>query len=270
MKSRIGQQLKRAAIDWVSVSTIATVLFGAGCHSDRMLGVVRAPTVPALLNGPVAVLLTNAAGFSGHVVMESGAGAQAGQRITGELASRDGMLLFVPEEAGSEGKRVRAAGLSYIWNVAENRGFVLSEPLQGYAPIADNVRFTIISAGINRNAPEKFDGHPSQQTEVSVSSSDGSTLLFQLWLATDLKELPLRLVCSSASTPITVNFSKIRPEAPRRELFQPPDGFTKFDSSETLMAEFVMRQQNLKRNSSGNFGEPQRPVGPSPPPQYRY
>jgi hypothetical protein len=270
MKSRLEPRLKRAVIEWVSVSAIAAAMFGAGCaHSDRLLGLVRAPTVPALLNGPVAALLTNMAGFSGHAVMESGGAAQPVQRISGELMGREGMLLFVPDDSGSEGKRARAAGLSYIWNVTENRGYVLSEALQGYAPVAENVRFASIPAGISKRAPEKLDGHPCQQTEASVSSSDGSTVMFQLWQATDLNELPIRLVCTSNSTPITVSLSRIRPEAPRRELFQPPDGFTKFDSSETLMAEFVMRQQNLKRKPSGNLGDMERSAGPAPP-QYRY
>jgi hypothetical protein len=197
----------------------------------------------------MALLLTNAEGFRAHVALTGGSAGRPGESVAGELMSRRDKLLFAPEPAATGGKRARAEDFSFIWDVSEGRGFMLNGPLQGYAPVAAKTRFTNVVASAARitSPPEKVAGHPCQQAEVKVCSSDGTATVLCVWRATDLKGVPLRITGAPPGTPPALNFSKVRMESPPDDLFLPPDGFTKYASAEAMMTELTMRQQNHKR-----------------------
>ena len=154
-----------------------------------------------------------------------------------------------PALARAAAKRARTEDFAFIWDVAANRGYLLNDPLQGYAPISYGRRFTnlAISAALNKAATENVAGHPCQQTEVTVAADDGSASVFRVWRATDLKGLPVRISGASDGTPVTLTLSKARLEAVPNDLFQPPNGFTKYDSAEVLINELGSRQHNLKQ-----------------------
>jgi len=82
-----------------------------------------------------------------------------------------------------------------------------------------------------------------------------------------LNVAPLRVATAAPGRPVIVNLSRIRLEAPSSRLFVPPDGFTRHDSAETMMAEMAMRQENLKRKPTeaepADFQAPPR-VGMGP------
>jgi hypothetical protein len=235
---------------------ILIAVLGAGCaHSDkhkadelpaRVTG-IPAPTPPTFLNGALAVLLTNVDGFRARVVLEGPASADRSGMITGELMGRSSKLLFAPEPGTPKDKYSRVEDFSYIWNVDENRGFLLSGPLQGYAPISSTTHFTNVVSGGSGSSPEKVSGYLCQKSEVKVIASDGTETAFQVWRAVDLKGMPVRIKCSVNGTPHTLTLSKIRLESPPDDLFLPPSDFTKYASAETMMNELVARQQNLKR-----------------------
>ena len=235
---------------------ILIAVSGAGCaHSDkhkadelpaRVTG-IPAPTPPTFLNGALAVLLTNVDGFRARVVMEGPASADRSGMITGELMGRGGKLLFAPEPGAPRDRYSRVEDFSYIWNVDENRGFLLSGPLQGYAPISSTAHFTNVVSSDSGNSPERVSGYLCQKAEVKVTAGDGTETAFQVWRAVDLKGMPVRITCSVNGTPRTLTLSKIRLESPPSDLFLPPSDFTKYASAETMMNELVARQQNLKR-----------------------
>jgi hypothetical protein len=237
---------------------LLTATLAVGCaNSDKHrkeepptpVGGIPAPAPPAFLNGAMAVLLTNVEGFRAHVVLEGLPSANRGETIVGELMGRGGKLLFAPEPGTPQNKYSRVEDFSYIWNVDESRGFLLSGPLQGYAPISSNTRFTnvVIGSGGGSPAAEKVSGYLCQQSEVKVVSNDGAETVFKVWRAKDLKGLPVRITRTVNGTPLTLSFTKVRLETPPKELFLPPSDFTKYASAETMMNELVSRQQNLKR-----------------------
>ena len=121
----------------------------AGCaHSKdeaeaELLRMERARP-PAFLKSPAALLLTNTAGFIGRVKVENrpfstSAGSSVpadkrrvlDERVAGELLGRGSKIFFVPDET-SRRKRARNGGVSFIWDVTESKGYVLSEALQGF------------------------------------------------------------------------------------------------------------------------------------------
>jgi hypothetical protein len=146
--------------------------------------------------------------------------------------------------------------VSFVWDVAQNGGYMLSEALQGYAPIASNLRFTNVAAkaAAGGSTPERVEGHWCEQQELVVSSSDGAAVEFRVWRAADLKGFPLRINWATNSTSCAVSFSKLQLKAPPSELFSPPDGFTKYESPEAMMNELLLRQQSIRRGFSGGAG----------------
>ena len=231
----------------------------AGCaHSprdgNRAAGfeAIPAPMPPLFLNGPMALLLTNAEGFRAQVVLTGGAATQAKPLAVGELMGRGGKLLFAPAVGSAASKKAHAGDSAFIWDVKANRGWVLNDPLQGYAPVSSHRYYTNLAAGaIQANpAPERIAGHRCARAEVTVTANDGAATAFQVWRAEDLNGLPLRITSVVNDVPITLTFSTIRREQVPDDLFQPPNGFTKYESPEAMMTELALRKVNLGRKTT--------------------
>ena len=207
-----------------------------------------APRPPAFLTGPMALLLTNADGFRAHAVLEGGMSFQGPETAEGELMGQGGKLVFAPTKGSSASKDVHAGNSAFIWDVARSQGYVLNGPLQGYAPISSDRQFTNVtaSAATGAAAPQTIAGHPCQPGEATVVASDGSTTVFRVWRAADLKGLPLRITGTAAGVPLDLTLSKVQLGGVPEELFAPPSGFTKYASSEAMINELVTRRQNLR------------------------
>ena len=246
---RSGRELLLAGMGRLGGCVVAAALAAAGCAHSRnkdRIGLVP-PPVPLFLSGPMGVLLTNTTGFSCHVVMTTGSPPIPGETVSGQLLCRGAELLFAPDADSPAGRRFKRGGFIFIWEVATQHGYLLSEALQGYAPISSRLQATNVQTLASRPASEEVEGHRCQKTEVQVESNDGSKVPFQVWRAADLNGAPLRIGTAAPGRPVAVNLSKFRLGAPSGQLFLPPEGFTAHDSAETMMAEIAMRQENLKR-----------------------
>jgi hypothetical protein len=242
-------------------------LLAAGCaHSrsaDERSGGYYLPEVPFFLSGPMGVLLTNAGAFSAQLTATSGSSLPATEVLSGQLFNRENLLLFAPDVKALD-KRLRGIGLSYIWDVKENRGYVLVEAMQGYAPIGFSVHYTNVQFAPALGRTERILGHPCSPTEARVASSEGATAVFQLAQATDLKQLPLRITGGPKAVAQSLSLSRVRPEAPPLDLFRPPESFTRYDNPDLLMSELTLRQHNLKRSSSEELNAPELSPGSTP------
>ena len=227
-------------------------IFLAGCGGSLQklsgvdqMGFAHAPTPPALLTGTAAFLLTNSAGFSAKVEVDLPGVVDKTRRLSGTLLGREDRLLFAGDRDNS-----------FIWKVADRSGFLVNEPLQGYAPLTAALDISNIVITAESANAESINGHPCHKTEISVHLADGATDQITVWRATDLGDLPLRIVSSTGPNRFTANFSKMRLEKPSRDLFEPPKEFSKYASAEALMTELVARRaatsdkyRNAGRNS---------------------
>jgi hypothetical protein len=248
------------------VLLLAAVVSGCA-HSrsaEEQASALYIPDVPAFLSGPMGVLLTNAGGFSSQVAMTTGSAspAQRLEVISGQLLGRGDQLLFAPDQQSLE-KRLRSIGLSYIWNVKDNRGFVLSETLQGWAPIGFGVHYTNVLATRTDTVPESVAGHPCIQESVQITSNESAVSRLQVWRATDLKGRAVRITAGTSSAPQTLTLSKVRLQAPPADLFAPPDSFTRYENPDLMMSELTLRQHNLKKHPSEEWNE--RELAPNSP-----
>lgn len=223
------------------------------------------PRVPPFLSGPMAVLLTKANGFSAHVVVQTALDGESSETISGELLGRGSHLLFAPNYEDKSQKRLRAAGLSFLWDTATGGGFVLSEALQAYAPVSYGSHPTNFVTIPGRLPPQRIDGYSCSSEQATVLSSDGSVAVFDVWRAMDASGLPVRISASPGSLPPVLSLSQLRLPAPAPELFQVPEGFTKYASAEAMLSELTVRQANLKRKEQEPI-ESAMPTMPGRPP----
>jgi hypothetical protein len=243
--------------------TLAAV-FLAGCVSEKRQEAALArmgdETPPDFLAGPASVCLTNFDGFSANVVATSPS-VPGAPMAAGQLIERKGRLIFQPLSTAKikKGKIVRG-GMFFIWDGDSQHGYVVSEALQGYAPISAPSQITIVTAENKAPVSEQANGHSCHRIEKIVALRDGSTAKVAEWRADDLKGFPVRVRTESGGRLVTVDFSDIRLDLAAPELFIPPGGFTRYASASALINELMIRESAMKKGPSGAAGESEKPA----------
>jgi hypothetical protein len=227
---------------------LTAALLGDGCSSDREVARdaalrIYTPLPPAFLTSPAALLLTNGGGWSAHVAFQT---AELLEPHQGELEVLGSKLRFIPEYPRPERKLGRTGGFSFIWDVAEYRGYVLSDGLQGYAPLTATLRPTNSTAA-DTTGPQRYEGYTCKAQDITVQLNDGSTASFHVLRATDTGDLPLQISAQKGPVPMTLNVTKVRRQPPPTEVVALPDGFTHYSSAEVMADELAARERNLRR-----------------------
>jgi hypothetical protein len=244
--------------------------FLTGCASEKRQEAALArmgdESPPDFLLGPASAALTNFDGFSASVVSTTSAGPE-GRTVSGQLIERRGQLIFQPLTTANIKKgRIVRGGMYFIWDSAGQRGYVVSEALQGYAPISAPSRVTLVTPGNKEPVAEQANGHACHRIEKMASLSDDSTAKLTEWSADDLNRFPVRVRTESQGRQITLDFSEIRLDIPPPELFVPPGGFTQYASAAALINELMIRESSLKKGPVGESpaaGQPANPHEPS-------
>jgi hypothetical protein len=219
-----------------------------GCFSrPKVLYHLGDERPPDFLAGPVALLLTNVTGFSAKLTGSYSSTNGGQSTIAGDLLGREGSFIFQPQSA-IKGKRARSeGGMFFVWNEIAHAGFVLSDPLQAYAPSLAAVQPTNVVLNSTGAIEEEVNGHPCRRIEALVQSSDGSTERFKIWEAEDAKFFPIRISTSPGPREMVLNFSDLRLELPPAQLFGPPDGFVRYETPVALLNELIVRQSALAK-----------------------
>jgi hypothetical protein len=228
---------------------LALAMVAAGCSSSKIelpepRMVIYAPQVPLFMSGAPSWLLTNSQNFTAHVSAE-GLSIPADQVLSGELFIRGSRLLFAPKPTKEETKDGPEPGFSFIWDVADKKGFLLSEALQGWAPLTQRAQ-TTNAVRQPQGPPQKLGGHPTQQEYVVFETSDGARAGFQVWRATDLGGFPVQITSLTSSPPVRITFTKIKTTTLPADLFAPPESFARYSSPEALVDELAARYHNLR------------------------
>jgi hypothetical protein len=253
--------------------TLAAALF-AGCSSEEReqaaLARMGDESPPDFLVGPASAALAGFDGFWANVVSTASAtpaaAAAAAPAASGQLIERQGRLIFQPLTTANikKGKIVHG-GMFFIWDSARQNGFVVSEALQGFAPISAPCQVTNLTPENKEPVAEPANGHPCHRIEVRAALSDGSTAQLTEWRADDLNRFPVRVRAESAGRAVTVDFSDIRLAIPPPELFAPPAGFTQYATAAALINELMIRESSLKKNPSGETEPTEPPVNSRQP-----
>jgi hypothetical protein len=234
---------RRAGLRLTAVLALAPfALICGGCaHQqdavEQAFTRVTTPRVPVFINGPAALLLSSATNYSARVTIQPEPPSAQARLTQGELLVRGNRLLFAPAAGTDAEKEMRSGGFMFLWDLASNSGFVISEALQAYAPMTGDMRPT--------NVVYQAGG----ATDAMVQMSDGSSAVFRVTRTLAPPAPPVRITAVSNSPPLALTLSKIRLGVVPADVFAPPAGFARFSSPEVLADELALRQQNLRRKT---------------------
>src|SRR5688572_19702450 len=89
---------------------------------------------------------------------------------------------------------------------------------------------------------ETIDGHPCVKNKVTISAKGTEKQEAIVWNATDLKDFPIKIQTQqSAGGSLIMTYSNIKFEKPDAKLFEPPAGFERYDSVQTLLQSAMMK-----------------------------
>lgn len=89
---------------------------------------------------------------------------------------------------------------------------------------------------------ETVDGHPCVKNKAVVTDKQGEKHEFTVWNATDLKNFPVKIEMNDQGHPMTMSYSDISFSKPDASLFNPPSGYTKYDSMQEMMRSVMMKK----------------------------
>jgi hypothetical protein len=89
---------------------------------------------------------------------------------------------------------------------------------------------------------ETVDGHPCVKNQILVTDKQSNTNEFTTWNATDLKNFPVKIQTTDSGSATIMSFREISFAKPVAGLFEPPAGYTKYDSIMAMMRDQMMKQ----------------------------
>lgn len=224
---------------WLTI----TIALAAGCAGDpdakfaRELMKMRAMEPPTFLTGDLA-LLYGTANFSARAELQR---APSGSRppLRGELSGLNGKLFFIADEQRLA--RGMAGGLSAFWDGPAQTGYLLNEPLQGYAPIqAANTNSPLEIAVIG---DETLNGEATVKSIASLRVGSELIPQFIVWRSKGHGNLPVLIQTTNRPANLSLSLSRVRLTPPPAELFELPSGFRKYESTDVMMGELIRRQR---------------------------
>jgi len=90
---------------------------------------------------------------------------------------------------------------------------------------------------------ETIDGHSCMKNKVTITSDNGEKHVVLVWNATDLKDFPVQMqIDDDNGSTIVMKYTEIKFDKPEGNLFEPPAGFTKYSSTQSLMQGEMMKR----------------------------
>ena len=222
------------------------------------------PKLALVTTGPLAVVLTNAETVSADFTLTITAGGGAPTKLSGRLLAGGGKLRLAADFSPSH-RRLAADECAVIWDETAGQGYVVSEALQGYAPLAGVVHFTNVLTRVVAGGPDRMEDHPVDQANLTLLGENDQMFRLLASRALDLGRLPVGIQSLNGPDLFTLTLSNIQRVRPGANDFLPPDGFTKFAAAGALIDELAIRQQNVFGGSGGVSGG--QPAG-TPPAHY--
>ncbi len=82
---------------------------------------------------------------------------------------------------------------------------------------------------------ETLDGHPCVKNKVVITDEKGEKVDATTWNATDLKDFPIQIQTKESDNTSIVKFKQVQFVPPDAAQFEPPSGFTQYNSQQELM-----------------------------------
>lgn len=245
---------------WLALTALAGMFVLAGCasaHRDEALAtnraVLAAPAVVSVLTGPESVLLTNLDELTARATFTLNDAPDGPSSVSGDLLVSHGKIAFRSDRVGKQ----ITGQFEVVWDTTAAAGWVISEDLQGFAPISTTNRFQILQREVDPASGAMQADHPVQTAIVTLYCPAGPMIRRRVWQAADLNSLALRIETADSSASPALSLQSVRPQAPTTTLFHSPDDLTKYPDVTALLNELLARQHSVYDTGEefhGNLG----------------
>jgi hypothetical protein len=153
----------------------------------------------------------------------------------------------MPPDAAAQMKSMGLDQMVMLVRPDKKAAYLVYPGLQSY--VLNNLSETESVATNNDNkvettelGKETVDGHPCVKNKAVITDKDGSKQESTVWNATDLKNFPVKIQTIEQGNNVTMLFKNISVAKPAASLFEPPSGYTKYDSVQSMMMQQMMKR----------------------------
>lgn len=169
-------------------------------------------------------------------------------RIRSEIDMAQVKSKDMPPDAMAAFKQMGMDKMISIVRPDKQTVFVIYPNLRAYAPTPLNKAEATAAAAQDfkiestRLGTETVDGHPCVKNKVTISAQGVEKQEAIVWNASDLKDFPLRIqMPQPGGASLVMNYSNVKLEKPDPQLFEPPAGFDKYESVQSLVQSAMMK-----------------------------
>jgi len=202
--------------------------------------------------------------FTADVEIQSGNAGQTQMNIPGKMAVDNTKLRLEMDLTSARGSQMNPESVNQMKAMGMDKTITISRPdlkLNYIVFPGLNAYTTSAAQDQDANKPdsafkiettelgqETIDGHPCTKNKVVVTDDQGQPHESTVWNATDLKKFPVKIVTSDRGNSATIIFKNVKTAKPDAALFNPPTGYTKYNSTQELMMDQMQKRMNNGQN----------------------
>ena len=189
-------------------------------------------------------------GFSG--TMEIQMPLPSGQPMTmlGKIEQLDGKARFEMDMSAMQGATLPPQAIAQMKQMGMSKMISITVPSQSLVYLVyPDMRAYVAMPTHQSNTPasdykldvtklgeENVNGHDCIKNKMVVTGPDGTTHESTVWIASDMDKFPIKVqLAMPDGQSMVMNFKDVKMEKPDASLFDPPAGFTKYDTMMNLM-----------------------------------
>ena len=88
---------------------------------------------------------------------------------------------------------------------------------------------------------ETIDGHPCVKSRATITDASGKVTEAVVWAASDMKDFPLQIETDVQGNTVRMTYRDVKFGKPDAKLFEPPTGYTRHESIQSLMQVAMQR-----------------------------
>jgi hypothetical protein len=151
----------------------------------------------------------------------------------------------IPPQAIEQMKMMGMAEMITISRPDKKENYVVYPALKAYAAVPEQ---NTAPAGAETEpkktelGKETIEGRETTKYKVAMKDDEGKDQEAIVWIASDLKNFPIRIQTMNQGIPSTITFSNVKLEKPEAAMFEAPADFQRYTDMGTMMREQMMKR----------------------------
>ncbi|HEX7861383.1 MAG TPA: hypothetical protein VF773_13705 [Verrucomicrobiae bacterium] len=152
----------------------------------------------------------------------------------------------LPPQALEQMKQMGMAEMVTISRPDKKESYLVYPGLKSYAATPDQQAATPAASEAEPKkteiGKEKIDGKDTTKYKVVMKDDQGKDQEATVWIASDLKNFPVRIQTVNDGVPSTITFSNVKLEKPDASSFEPPTDFQRYNDMGAMVREQMMKR----------------------------